>query len=1154
MSAAGNRLHLRLFLEGIEVPVIAIQCQGNPNAPATAVIQVVPTDALLNLKARTMVHAFYWDSTLDLETVDDPLKGYKQMFAGEVIGLQMMKTPIGRQAVLQCADFSTYWDTTYQFMIDFSPNGNFLQNGADVWAGGATTFNNILSQQEQVLRDHLLAKPQTPGLQDISGLMGGIISLLEVMGGIPNKQAGVNDFFTIAELKNHLMQQLVAEQNDSTAQRLFDDKVFMDFIKQGLGSLGQLTTFRDMLKLLFNFIYYECVPNLTPMYVQGTTTKTIQTAAASSSPSDTLSVKNGFLLPASAAASMGSTDALKAATFGGDTSDDGTAPDNVLATLSNIQDRADTISEALAGYYEGEDEQPSNSRSQAADMRDQLKAIIVANPDLSSEVVKRVNSAIMNLDSASRKDPNSNNETEQDKYTSYFYLAASSLGLAVASGGSTAPQSQTPKAVETQKISADRINAQIFRPDCFFVAPPKCNVFFPEVYTAFNFSRNYLQEVTRLRLQMSWAWKQDEADDPLITPLIYAPNSADIRALAKKQGNSDVRALLPWEIYSGILPKFETIPEINLLAQKSEKEQGVSSDNKKIKSVSYSQRVANYNYFKYRFASRACDVSMKFNPFVALGFPAVLITQPFSPTPEQLSMAVTELTKEQGKQFDANKVSDNIRDVAKIIGAPSHFLGMVAGVAHSISQDGGVTNVTMTHSRTHRITDDDFINLWLTEVTKNTQTRTVATTYDANIALSSGDYKSLQLLIDATDQSSVTTAPLQDRQEAAATPDLPNQVSLTSRPTGMPDLSGQPLLAPFVLLNPDLPNIAPGTPAVVISNQVQTASGPLPLRGGVVQSVLKGTRTKIFEPSPYSSKLKPGSKGPNGGTVVQIECQDTSVISVTAADIAKAPTKNTSSQTRANANVKDPTTFFLWRKIVIHESVTDPAGTIASIPVEEALRPPWFSPNYSNWFIGDNIYKPFFGCGSVADAAVFTTPSGSGSFGTNRATQSDLLAKLSAADGDSTKMAQVVADIKTSDLATDAPDVESSIDALAYIYGEIRRMGLDVHKFVNDYTRRPVASMRDIFGSDDLQYAVSGQALTLKSGTPGFHSTAIAPYGNLLGLTDNPDTALPRLDLNGAKYPISKDLDPRPGRRAAVQAYQISLETSTGALGIGLRG
>jgi hypothetical protein len=178
------------------------------------------------------------------------------------------------------------------------------------------------------------------------------------------------------------------------------------------------------------------------------------------------------------------------------------------------------------------------------------------------------------------------------------------------------------------------------------------------------------------------------------------------------------------------------------------------------------------------------------------------------------------------------------------------------------------------------------------------------------------------------------------------------------------------------------------------------------------------------------------------------------------------------------------------------------------------------------------------------------------------------MAAFNGAGSDMVKVREVLSQAQAQNIA-DIPSVEQAVDALAYLYGEVRRMGLDVHKFVADYTYRPIATMYDIFGSQDLEYdVVPGAAanksktggvtldqLQLKQGTPGFHSTAIAPYGDLIGLLDNPDLELPRLLKQGGKNaPLDPSIDPRPGRRERVQNYADELEEGRGTIGSALRG
>jgi len=130
MPAYGKRLKLRLFLEGVEIPCVAIQVDSTPNSPCTASIQVLPLSLGLKLLPRTLVHAFYYDfddpgvhggAVADTrkaepkpdelakeiqEAIDvDAVNGrYKLIFCGEVVGVQWTKNVGNRSLVLQCMD------------------------------------------------------------------------------------------------------------------------------------------------------------------------------------------------------------------------------------------------------------------------------------------------------------------------------------------------------------------------------------------------------------------------------------------------------------------------------------------------------------------------------------------------------------------------------------------------------------------------------------------------------------------------------------------------------------------------------------------------------------------------------------------------------------------------------------------------------------------------------------------------------------------------------------------------------------------------------------------------------------------------------------------------------------------------------------------
>jgi hypothetical protein len=270
-------LHLRLFLEGIEVPVIAANVTANTNAPASASIQILPLDSGLDLMPRTMVHLFYLDSTSSLvadgsrefSTTDGV---YRLLFAGEAHGVSFQQTPMSRGLVLQCLDFSSYWDAAHATAIEFGPNGNAFTHRAGLYGGDTGLFDDIVNNQMKVITGWIRERPKTEGLKSIGGLAGGVIRMMEAMGGVPNHSRGVNDFFSFSELRCHLLQQLVAEENDDTAARLMAGVELMKWLENSIANIGQQVTFRDMMLMLMQYIYYESVPNPTARWTPAVTT------------------------------------------------------------------------------------------------------------------------------------------------------------------------------------------------------------------------------------------------------------------------------------------------------------------------------------------------------------------------------------------------------------------------------------------------------------------------------------------------------------------------------------------------------------------------------------------------------------------------------------------------------------------------------------------------------------------------------------------------------------------------------------------------------------------------------------------------------------------------------------------------------------------
>jgi hypothetical protein len=218
----------------------------------------------------------------------------------------------------------------------------------------------------------------------------------------------------------------------------------------------------------------------------------------------------------------------------------------------------------------------------------------------------------------------------------------------------------TPKA----KAVPARLNQQIFRPDVWFSAPPRCNVFFPENYFQLQYSRNFMQEPTRLLLKTN-----DEffGEDELFDNFYFAPKAVSLKSQNNQLSSLLSNDVMDHELFTGILPVFEKMGELNIFAIRSGTVDG------KLPKVGLAQRSTNFLYFKYRFAARQMSVMGKFNPYIACGFPGLIIDK-----------YVDVQTLKEHNRLRAT-LSLPPRDINKMLG--THFLGNFTEVTHVVGSE-----------------------------------------------------------------------------------------------------------------------------------------------------------------------------------------------------------------------------------------------------------------------------------------------------------------------------------------------------------------------------------------------------------------------------------------------------------------------------------
>lgn len=303
-----------MFLEGIEVPIVGIQLQGLPNAPLMAAIQIPPIPEGTRLLPRTLVHVFFRDpyevvspllsstrSSTDTSsptdhqnklakrqeqaavtaddsatTVEDEATRYKLFFTGELMGFEWTKDQAQRSLVLQCADLSNYWDYAYQWT-----NTDIFGPGLKaMFSGGSTNlFTDFLSSSGEVITNIL----RTPSITfpKLKGLAGGIVHLLEAIGGsyyYDKKIAGQNIFFTLAELRLHINQMIMAIENDPTTERLLALQGYSGMMTRLLGGMGGQTSIRQSITALQGIIFHETYAQPCPKYIPGSASSASSTS------------------------------------------------------------------------------------------------------------------------------------------------------------------------------------------------------------------------------------------------------------------------------------------------------------------------------------------------------------------------------------------------------------------------------------------------------------------------------------------------------------------------------------------------------------------------------------------------------------------------------------------------------------------------------------------------------------------------------------------------------------------------------------------------------------------------------------------------------------------------------------------------------------
>lgn len=260
MSAYAARLNLRLFIDGLEVPVVGARCTFADNADAQADIQLIATDQLMTILPRSAVHLFYYETyDLDISTgkeaslgPEDPRR-WKLLFFGEVAAVSMQKNDGQRMGMLSCVGPMNYLDFIRQHYLNFRNGGvEFFENAfMGVTADRIKNYDVVGKGVASNLFVWLSASKVKVDGETYSNIYTGTQRLVREMF------YGSSVFYAQAFNRLRIGDMIVGLPSDKTAAKLMKMDFFQKFIKNQVGGGGGMVSARQMADMLLGTVMHS---------------------------------------------------------------------------------------------------------------------------------------------------------------------------------------------------------------------------------------------------------------------------------------------------------------------------------------------------------------------------------------------------------------------------------------------------------------------------------------------------------------------------------------------------------------------------------------------------------------------------------------------------------------------------------------------------------------------------------------------------------------------------------------------------------------------------------------------------------------------------------------------------------------------------------
>lgn len=1172
--------------------MISASIQSQKNAPAMCSIQIPANDYAMDLKSRTLVHLFAfdvyngvpaptqvsvagsgirrasnarrttdfnnidgqdpelvglfpperWESTPEQDITDLENENYKLIFGGEIMGIQFSKTPTSRSVVLQCMDWSSYWDIALQYMT--GQQGGLLGGGGlrAAFTGTSTTvFSSFLQGSGDIVANMLATAPRSwPNMKGT--LLGGVMHIIEAIGGVyfgEKAIRGINDFFSLAEMRLHITQMVGANPYSGRDEsRLLNANGFGTLFSRSLSGLGKLVSVRQVLLALQRYIFHEIVPITAPRYIPPLYDPTLpryETLGLTEDPETAPLARVAAQMKARAEEIIerqnGSVDAASAIR----NSNRRGGLRIELARLAKVCDEAAGRARRVGlqggqytrlGDFFGIQEVSEAFAVSGSKFNDILGSTTSGRPARS---IDEMSASELRAGGLRSRGTASSGESHTFQFSgTRGSESVVSLCTSISSLMQRVLDSRHRRRIQrtsSQPYPPPRLLTQIYRPDAWMVAPPRCNVFFPELYSQFQYGRDFQKEVTRLMLRTHNAFY---GSDILFDGCYIAPRAVDGvrtgRSLERgRTGRSpeDVdsapwvsKELMDHELFTGIIPVFERMADLNLHALR-----GGHFEVNGVR-VGYAQLAANHIFFQYRFKSRDLQLSGKFNPYAVLGFPCLVVDKYLSrnrltegtydvAVAARLAEAIRDGEGETGAVPESERNLIREANGARVAEATigileqqpnTHYLGTPGMIVHTLDcNSGGNTQVQMEYART---TNEKAEYMGDNVGARVRRRRNVRTTHRVGAL------------------------------EAQAP-------SPGSRgPRGGQVLSVVDVTDSFTRRQPRL------------RATNRTATGLVRYRGG--------KRLPLYvQDRQFTGRSRTGTQ-----VLIGVEQPASSYGAEVVALVGAGGAFDASTQE----------ILVVFRAYEIVEEIGAYGREEVELPPEDYTFPPWYGNTYRTQSIG-GLYAYYFGTGAITDPLTVLEPGAPMPVNppaydpevASRALSLEFAQRMADIIGDAvqtiigspnqsptpgftsvpelsggeligprgdTDIAAAVSDTGTVNQIRPRAPIAEATEELVRIYSRVKTQQFDVHQFLKAYTWRPIASMVDLFGTANLEITNEGEVVR---GVEGFHSRAFGDFDDLRQLVGPTEGNRPRKIL-GLDVEDVDEFDSTPSRSATVAA------------------